>query len=86
MTRQQRPASATFSWDNEQRIVEGLEKQFPRVSRMDLSGDDLDKMIRGLPGFINGDGPPDDEIYNRILILWISLDDDEMPGRWDAEA
>mgnify|MGYP001550135746 CR=1 FL=1 len=86
MTREQRTPKSTFSWDDEQRIIEGLETQYPRVSRVSLSPAKLDEMIRSLPGFVNGDGPPDDGIYNRVLILWIALDDDDDDGRWDAGA
>ena len=86
MTRDTRSVGSTFSWDNTQRIVEGLEEHHPRVSRVGLSARDLDAMIRALPGFVNGNGPPDDGIYNRLLILWIAMDDDDGDGRFDAGA
>ncbi|MEO0392743.1 MAG: Fe-S cluster assembly protein IscX [Pseudomonadota bacterium] len=86
MTQDRRTPTPTFSWDDQQRIVEGLETQYPRVSRVSLTPADLDTMIRSLPGFVNGKGPPDDGIYNRLLVLWIALDEDDDDGRWDAGA
>lgn len=80
-----RPARR-FSWDNEVAIVRGLEAQYPRVSRINLSADDLDRMIRSLPGFVYGEGPDDDTVYSRLLLFWINMDDADDSGRWDSLA
>ncbi|HCI47291.1 MAG TPA: hypothetical protein DFI00_08350 [Rhodospirillaceae bacterium] len=86
MTRPIPHPASRFSWDNETAIVRALEAAYPRVSRFNLTPEKLEEMIRSLPGFMNGSGPPDDDIFNRLIIQWIDLDEDDDDGRWDAGA
>jgi len=78
--------NTTFSWDDEAAIVRGLEAEYPRVTRLGLAHAELDRMIRSLPGFVYGKGPQEEGTYNRLLLLWISLDEGDDDGRWDAYA
>ncbi|MEM6902410.1 MAG: hypothetical protein AAF556_04140 [Pseudomonadota bacterium] len=73
-----------ISWENEDEIVRALEFHHPRITRVGLSDEDMDKLIRELPGFMAGRGPEDQSIYQRLLIKWIDLDEDEGDSRWDA--
>ncbi|MBV6632799.1 MAG: hypothetical protein KI792_07180 [Alphaproteobacteria bacterium] len=73
-----------MTWKDEDEIVRALEFHHPRITRIGLSDEAMDQLIRNLPGFVAGRGPDDPSIYQRLITKWIDLDEDEGDSQWDA--
>jgi len=66
----------TLCWSDTEALVEALDKHYPETNRTILSTEDLLKMVRGLPDFLDK-SDVSTEALNHILWSWIRLVSDD---------
>lgn len=66
-----------LSWSDRDSIARALILAYPDTDRLDLTLDDLKRMVCGLPGFAGPPEPPRKAHLESILWTWMRLADQD---------
>ncbi|MBE0647557.1 MAG: Fe-S cluster assembly protein IscX [Bacteroidales bacterium] len=75
-----------MKWNDYTTIAESLEESFSDVDLMQISDEDLVRLVNSLSAFSEKGAPPPEDVLGAIMTVWIQLKDnlEGDDSRWDA--